>query len=212
MLKRILSYIYPVTQKISSSKNGILELTWYNGRKVLNTKNANYSYGSLQQILAFALSKIELKKVENVLLLGMGAGSVIQTLREEFQFNKKITAIEFDETIIQIAQDEYGIVADDKLSIHCADAYKYAQNESQKYDLVIIDLFIDNRVPEQFYSEQFLQAVTKLVKPNGYFIFNLGMGAESLSKSIQAKIPTNFTFQNYEKVIGTNEVLLGRKL
>lgn len=58
-MKRFLSYIWPITKRIESAVNGTLEITWINGKKILDTKNANYSYGSLQRILKFGLSKIE---------------------------------------------------------------------------------------------------------------------------------------------------------
>lgn len=88
-IKKMLSYIYPISKKIPSPISGTLEVTWYNGKKVLNAKNANYSYGSLQRILKFGLKKVDLSNVTDVLLLGMGGGSVIKTLRDEFKYNKK---------------------------------------------------------------------------------------------------------------------------
>ena len=88
-MKKFLSYIWPITHRFSSEINGPLEVTYINGKKVLDTKNANYSYGSLQKILKFGLTKIDLKSVENILILGMGAGSVIQSLRETFDYKKK---------------------------------------------------------------------------------------------------------------------------
>ena len=59
MLKKILSYLIPmnVLQKKSVlSKN--LEITWNNGELVLDSKNTNYSYGSLQRILRTGLKTI----------------------------------------------------------------------------------------------------------------------------------------------------------
>ncbi len=81
---RLLSYIFPITKKIESEYNGTLEITWHNGKKHLNTKNANYSYGSLQKILKIGLQKIDLTNCKNILILGLGAGSVIETLDKRF--------------------------------------------------------------------------------------------------------------------------------
>ena len=87
-MKKILSYIWPVTRKFPSEFNGTLEISYVNGKKVLDTKNANYSYGSLQKILEIGLTKVNLKSVENLLLLGLGGGSIIQSLRETFEYQK----------------------------------------------------------------------------------------------------------------------------
>ena len=106
---RLLSYIYPITKKVESKYNGTLEITWHNGKKYLNTKNANYSYGSLQRILRFGLQKIDISQCENILILGLGAGSVIETLLKELKYENFVTAIEIDPVIIYIAKKEFNI-------------------------------------------------------------------------------------------------------
>jgi len=212
-MKRILSYIYPITKKIHSKYSGILELTWYNGKQVLNTKNANYSYGSLQKILAYSLGKIKLTEVKSILLLGLGAGSVIKTLRDDFDYKNTITAIEWDEVIIQIAQETYNITNDSQLKIIAADAISFVAESKQYYDLIIIDLFIDNKVPEQFYAKEFITNCSKLIAKKGYFIFNIGMEMPTDSiAQIQNYFTKNYTFQVLEQVAGTNTVLIGKKL
>jgi spermidine synthase len=211
-MKRLLSYIYPITKRISSKYSGVLELTWYNGKQVLNTQNANYSYGSLQKILAYSLSKINLKEVNDVLLLGLGAGSVVQSLRRDFQFNKHITAVEFDEVIIKIAKDTYGVFEEDKLEIVCTDASSFVQSCNANFDLIIIDLFIDCEVPKQFYEQEFIANIKRLMTQNGTFIFNLGMDLDNaLVKTIQNHFGAAIDFQVLEKLNGTNTVLIGQR-
>jgi len=106
---RLLSYIYPITKKVKSKFNDTLEITWLNGKKHLNTKNANYSYGTLQEILKFGLEKIDLNKANSILLLGLGGGCVIETLLDEFNYKNKITAVDIDPSIIDIAENEFNI-------------------------------------------------------------------------------------------------------
>ena len=102
---RLLSYILPITKRIESQYNGTLEITWFNGKKHLNSKNANYSYGSLQEILRIGLQKIDLLNCKKILVLGLGAGSVIETLRKDLNYNNHITALEIDPVIIEIAKN-----------------------------------------------------------------------------------------------------------
>jgi ubiquinone/menaquinone biosynthesis C-methylase UbiE len=104
-MKKILSYIYPITKKIHSEISGALEITWYNGKKHLDSKNANYSYGSLQLILKIGLEKIDLTKTKKTLILGMGGGSVIKTLQDDFNYQNHITAIDIDPVILKIAKE-----------------------------------------------------------------------------------------------------------
>lgn len=131
-MKGLLSYIYPVAKKIKSDKNGTLEITWLNGKKHLNSKNANYSYGSLQRILKFGLEKIDLSKINSVLLLGLGGGSVIETLRKDFDYQKHITAIEIDPVIIDLAKEEFQLKIFENLDIICDDALHFVEKTTTR--------------------------------------------------------------------------------
>lgn len=214
-MKRLLSYFYPITKKIPSDVNGVLEITWYNGRKILNSQNANYSYGSLQRILKYALNKIDVSGVQNVLLLGLGGGSVIRTLRENFNYKLKITAVEIDKSIIEIAAKEFNVCACENLAIIYGDAFNYVANfelgSTNKFDLLIIDLFIDNKVPDKFFSPEFWERIESLVAPGGFVIFNASTHSDITSKVMQLIDPLKktFQFQILDHVEGTNTLVIG---
>ncbi|MCG2420297.1 fused MFS/spermidine synthase [Aequorivita sp. F47161] len=212
-MKKILSYIWPTTRRFSSEINGTLEVTFVNGKKVLDTENANYSYGSLQKILEFGILKVDLKKVDNLLLLGMGGGSVIKSLREKFEYHKNIVAVEIDPQIINLAQEEFGVSASENLQIIEGDAFQFAKTSKEKFQLIIIDLFIDTNVPPIFYGVEFCKNVSKLLQKGGYLIFNVGVNLNKNSgiiKTISENFGYDFAFQNFEKVNGTNTLLIAK--
>jgi|SRR5690554_2449183 len=213
-MKKFLSYIWPTTKRVESSVNGTLEVTWINGKKVVDTKNANYSYGSLQRILKFGLSKTNVSSASNILILGLGAGSVVQTLREDFIFEGEITAIEYDEVMIAVAENEFNIICDDSLEIILGDAFLYVNQTNNEFEIVIIDLFIDKDVQEACYSIGFWKSITTIVKTGGYVIFNAGFNnteVAKLDKIIEA-FKLDFNFQKFEKVENTSTLLIGEKL
>jgi spermidine synthase len=214
-MKRLLSYIYPVTKKIKSDINGTLEITWFNGKKHLNSKNANYSYGSLQRILKFGLEKIDLSKVHSVLLLGLGGGSVIETLRKDFNYQKHITAIEIDPVIIEIAKGEFQLNSDENLDIICDDAFHFVEKSISTFDLIIIDLFIDTQVPEKFLKLPFWETLLKRKSTNGVLLFNA-----SLEDTMNTKLKTVIEFLKshvyevtvFESVNDTNTIVITKPL
>ncbi len=116
---------------MKSKFNGVLEATLTNGRKSLDDANTNYSCGSLQRILKFALGEISSPKLQTVLLLGLGGGSVVATLRQDFGFTGAITAVDIDPTIIQIAREEFGITNAANTRIACADAAEFLQKNTE---------------------------------------------------------------------------------
>jgi hypothetical protein len=71
-IKNLLSYISPFVVNRVSKYNGNMKIMLRNGKKILNTKDANYSFGSLHRIMRFALGQVTLAPEENILLLGLG--------------------------------------------------------------------------------------------------------------------------------------------
>jgi len=210
---RLLSYIYPITRKVKSKYSGTIEITWYNGKKHLNTKNANYSYGSLQKILKVGLYKIDLNLCENILLLGLGGGSVIKTLRDDFNFQRNITTIDIDPVIISIAKEEFNIIEDQKLEIICADAMDFMQQNEKRFDLIIIDLFVDTEIPDSFFSQAFWHNILKSTNQKGSILFNASLNNSDDNKltSITKLLKrNNFEIEKLEKVNQTNTLVIAK--
>ena len=176
MLKRLFSYIIPINihkQKSSVSKN--LEITWTNGELVLDSKNTNYSYGSLQRILRKGLESIGFKavlKMEHVLVLGVAGGSVIKTLTEEIRFKGRITGVEIDPEIIKIANSYFNLDKISNLEIVIDDAFEFVLKTKNKYDLIIIDIFQDTTMPNFLFEEFFQNRTCFLLKDKGIILFN----------------------------------------
>ena len=213
-MKNFFSYIIPQTRKIKSDINGYLELTKINGKKLLDSKNANYSYGSLQRVMRFGLNKMQNFKPANVLLLGLGGGCVIDLLRNEFDFEGKITAVELDKVVIEIAEQEFGHHQDKNLEIICDDAFNFINTNSSKYDLIIVDLFIDTEIPDFCYTVNFWKTISKLSPLNSYLIFNssIDKGKNRINNKNPEEIISQFYESKvYEKVEGHNELVIGRK-
>ncbi len=208
---RLLSFFYPITRKVKSDYNGTIEITWYRGKKQLNSKNANYSYGSLQKILKIGLQKIDLSQCKNILLLGLGGGSVIKTLRDNFDYDNNIIGIDIDPVIISIAQDEFNITNDEKLTVLCEDAFEFMKNNSLKFDLIIVDLFVDTEIPESFYTQTFWQHVIKATTNKGSILFNASLHSSDDKKlsDVSTLLHKNkFQLQKLKNVNKTNTLLI----
>ena len=210
---RLLSYIYPITKKVESKYSGTLEITWHNGQKHLNTKNANYSYGSLQKILKFGLQKIDLSNCKNILILGLGAGSVIDTLIKDFKFKNHITALDIDPVIIEIAKTEFNLSENKNLKIICDDAVRYMNQNKNLFDLIIVDLFIDTEVPEFFFNSSLWNNLIQSNSEKGSILFNASLQNNNNKKLfgiISHLEDNNYQTTKLEKVNGTNTLLIAK--
>jgi spermidine synthase len=208
-MKRLLSYIYPITKKVKSEFSDSLEITWYNGKKYLNTKNANYSYGSLQEILKIGLERINLQHCNEVLVLGLGGGSVIETMQNDFNYNGHITALDIDPVIIQLAKDEFNIHENEKLAIICEDALTFMEGNNKLFDLIIVDLYIDIEVPSIFLELPFWKNVSKAISKSMLFNASLENSENDKITSIISLLSThNFETEKLEKVKDTNTLVI----
>ncbi len=205
-----MSFIFPIIRKkIHSAYSGCLELTLSNGKKLLNSLNTNYSYGSLQKVLKFSLTQVELSKVSSVLVLGLGGGCVVKVLRNDFNYGGSITAVEIDPVIISIADKEFSVVADYATKIICADAFDWVKNDVNQYDMVIVDLFIDNKVPDQFLTDEFWRRLLLKISFQGSIIFNTLCFPSTNLQPLENKLKRRgVAFKVFRYVESTNKVLI----
>lgn len=158
---------------MESPINGHMEVNLVDGRMTLDTQNSNYSYGSLQLILHYGLEKIGLSNhTHKIMLLGLGGGSVIQTIREDFKCQAYIEAVDIDPVIIEMAVDDFKINRFENIKIIQADAYEYVMNSSDLFDLIIVDLFIIDTIPVIFTTPAFLDSLKNHLTSKGKIIYN----------------------------------------
>ncbi|HPW98740.1 MAG TPA: fused MFS/spermidine synthase [Flavobacterium sp.] len=219
MLQKLFSYLIPVNiYKKKSDVSQSLEVTWNNGQLVLDSKNTNYSYGSLQRILRKGLKYIgfeRIKRFENVLVLGVAGGSVIKTLVEEVKFKGKITGVEIDKDIVAIAEKYFGLSKISNLEIIIEDAFEFVLRTKDKYDLIIIDIFQDTTMPNFLFQDFFINHINLLLKVNGFILFNTMVINEKDNQrnaEYKSKFNGNYSLRMYPKVEVHNELFTIKKL
>jgi spermidine synthase len=163
-----------VIEQIDTILNPGLEVMEVGDQIILNSANANYSFGVLHKVFQKAFNAVQIadQKIENVLILGFGAGSVASILQKELGIDCSITGIEKDPDIIRIGKEHFNTSAFVNLEIIEADAAEYLEAEISQYDLIIIDVYVDILVPDSCESIDFVQDVDRCLKPGGMALFN----------------------------------------
>jgi len=211
-LKYLASYFYLVTiKKIPSDYNPGLSIQMEAGKLLLNTKNANYSYGNLHKVFedVFELMEIENSAPKNILILGLGAGSVIDILHSQYGFNPTITAIEIDPEIIKLLSN-WAFLDLTKTEIICGDAFKVINNLKSKYDLIIVDLFIDLEVHPEIHDNNFIQTINNLLTDDGTALINYVVNTKvqkAQFANFQIVLMTYFKNIKGHEIMGMNRVL-----
>jgi spermidine synthase len=219
MLKRLLSFFIPVNiHKKNSEYSNKLEVTWNNGQLVLDSKNTNYSYGSLQRILRKGLHYIgfeRIRKFNNVLLLGVAGGSVVKTLVDEIKFKGEITGVEIDSKVIELANTYFGLDEITNLKVVIDDAFEFVLKTKEKYDLIIIDIFQDTAMPNFLFQDFFINRINFLLNVNGFILFNtmtLTEKDKERNLKYRSKFTEEYSVRMYPKVEDHNELFTIKKL
>jgi spermidine synthase len=216
MLKKIASYFVPIRiLKFESERSGPMEIALENGKKVLNSANSNYSYGSLQRVLRTGLVAMNFdERFQRILVLGMGAGSIVETIRKHFRSNAFIELIEFDAEIIRIANAEFGMGVYENIHISYIDAETFLRTTPQKFDLIIVDLFLGSTIPEKFLGTAFCKEIAQKTNQGGSILFNtmLDTLTENQLKQLQSKFENaGFLTRILWRIENYNNLLIAEK-
>jgi spermidine synthase len=192
----ILSFLYPVTIELTNSTwNPVLEVVLNAGKYSLNSENTNYSHGSLHSVFEkiFRRLKLNWNEINNVLILGFGTGSIAGIIGK-YKRDCIIDGVEIDNKVIELGEKYFHTDLLKNVTIHCASADQFLEKCQKKFDLILIDVYLDIRVPEELETEQFLVNVRNALKVGGMVVFNKFI----YTKTIRDQLPS--LKELYEKI------------
>ena len=175
-IKHLSSYLFDtVIESFDSKKNGKINVVMLEGKLMVNTRNANQSFDGLHFLFQaiFADLQIEKNPPKKVLCFGLGGGSIVYILKNELKIQGYITAIEYDEIMVEIANKYFDLQQFNNLDVITEDAFFYAAEQADKsnFDLIIVDLFEDNKAVEKIYDAAFNDQLLQMC-PHGTIIIN----------------------------------------
>lgn len=107
---------------------------------------------------------------QQALLLGLGAGSLVQAALQYLPL-QRLTSIELRPEVIRLAQQWFALPADPRFVLSQGDA-NLLLDQQDKVDLLWLDLYIDDG-PDRLQSQpEFLTRCLQRLKPEGWLILN----------------------------------------
>ena len=187
--KVLLSYVYEYPlERTSSPYNPELSVFLKNGRYQLCTRNAIYSYDDLYTNFSQAFKKVDVanRSIQDVLVLGLGLGSIPLILEKVFHQKYHITAVEIDEEVIYLANKYVLSELASPIDCICANALHFVMQSQEQYDLICMDVFKDDEIPDDFRSIAYLEQLKQMLNPEGILLFNhLALTSEDKKKATQ---------------------------
>lgn len=173
--RKYVSWIVPTQlEKVKGELGHHLEVNVQNGRVLLDTANVNYSFGSLQDVFDYAFTKTHLydANINSVLILGFGSGSVAELLHQNNHPNIQFKGVEADKEVIRLAKKYFPIANAENVKIVHDTAEHFVENCKDTFDIIVIDVFVEDKVPASIQSVEFLQHVKALLSKQGKVYFN----------------------------------------
>lgn len=173
--KKYLSYLFEMhLESRTSEYNPELHVSLVDGRLQLYTERAIYSFADLYHNFRRAFEQISLEdhSIEKVLVLGLGLGSIPYMLEKTFKKKYHYTHIEIDEEVIDLANQYVLKYLDAPQQTICADAFAFALTCQEKFDLITVDLFLEDVIPAKFEDPTFIENLARLLNPSGVLLIN----------------------------------------
>ncbi|MFH1126443.1 MAG: fused MFS/spermidine synthase [Candidatus Altiarchaeota archaeon] len=107
---------------------------------------------------------------ENILVLGLGGGTVVRQYLG--LFNASIDVVELNPTVVELAEKHFGIVKSERLNVILSDAFDYLESTGKEYDVIAVDLFEGDVIPEKFTTPEFMSLVSSRLRKAGIVVVN----------------------------------------
>lgn len=173
--KKYLSYLFEMhVESAPSDLHPHLYVSVNKGRYQLSTANAIYSHADLYGNFRMAFDHLNWEKLkgDQALILGFGLGSIPFMLEKIFKKSFEYTAIEPDENVMYLAQKYVLPELTAHLNFHLVGAEQFIYMTEQKFDLICMDVFVDDIIPMECQSLAFCEALKESLNPNGILVFN----------------------------------------
>lgn len=174
------------------------------------------------------------KQQASGIVIGLGGGGLCTFLRK-FARNVRITAVDVDPDMLEVAKNWFGLKQDAMLAVEIADGIKFLETSSrkgenipkqltvasgiffpgEKYDAVLFDVDSKDTTigmscpPKEFLEQNVLKHVKKLLHENGLFVLNLVLRDKALKTKIMEDLQANFKLvKSYNVEDDLNEILM----
>jgi len=109
-----------------------------------------------------------------ILILGLGGGTLPMAL-DEMLPEARIDVVEIDPAVVRVAREYFRFAPSSRVDVFAQDGrvfIKRAVQQERRYDLVMLDAFNGEYIPEHLMTREFLEETEQLLAPGGVLAAN----------------------------------------
>lgn len=111
---------------------------------------------------------------KRILVLGLGGGSIPRVYAKLYP-QAAIDVVEIDPAVVQVAAEWFDFKASASMKVHVKDGRQFVKQAGvfqQKWDLLVLDAFNGDYIPEHMMTREFLEECKAILTPNGTLVAN----------------------------------------
>jgi len=111
---------------------------------------------------------------KRILVIGLGGGTLPMALTQLLP-DSKITAVEIDAAVVKVAEEFFQFKQNKNLSVVVQDARVFGKRailKNLKYDLILLDAYNGDYIPEHLLSKEYLEECKTLLSSHGVLAAN----------------------------------------
>jgi len=142
----------------------------------------------------------------SVLIIGLGGGTIPRALREVVP-EATIDVVEIDPAVVKVARRFFDLGDSSAVNVIEADGrvqVKSALRQQKRYDMIMLDAFDHEYIPEHLLTREFLEEVKALLAPGGVLAANTFSSSrlyDHESATYAAVFPQFFNLKRENRVI-----------
>lgn len=147
---------------------------------------------------------------KRILIVGLGGGTLVHTYSTLFP-QANIIIAEIDVAVVKVAHTYFDFTATNKISVAEEDGRLYVKRaglRGEKFDLVILDAFNGDYIPEHLMTAEFFEEVKKLLGDSGMVVANTFSGSRLYSAESQTYAKVFGKFFNIRMNTSGNRIIV----
>jgi spermidine synthase len=144
------------------------------------------------RIAALALDRHdEPKSPRRALVLGLGGGAFARLLLQRADA-VVVDAVEVDPVVVDVARSHFQLPTTPRLQLHIADAAAFVQTATPGYDIVLVDGFSGELIPDALSTLAFFAHLRALLVDDGVVVMNVALVDKAATKHIIDRFASEF--------------------
>jgi len=147
---------------------------------------------------------------QSVLVIGLGGGTLVDALQRTLP-DAAVDAVELDPAVVRVAKAYFDFQPGPRTHVHEEDGrvfVKRALRAGRRYDLVMLDAYDHEYIPEHMLTREFLEEVKGILAPHGVVAANTFSGSRLYDHESATYAAVFGRFFNLKR---SNRVILLRK-